>query len=139
MEKKTRVFANYNQFSSRYREDTWEKCVIVENEKDVFDFMKSCHLEDARHRNNYPITSHWNRWVRFTAEEYVVIDGQEYFSNKREPISTPDYYETAKEKYGVWEKRLKTVIESKRLFEETRRKELKDRLEFERLKLIYNN
>jgi hypothetical protein len=139
MEKKIRIYAHYNQFSSRYSEDTWDMDQIVENEDDVFEFMKSCHLQDARHRNNYPITSHWKRWVKFYAEEYIVVDGKQYFSKEKVNIDPPAYYESAKQRYADWEVRLKDVLERREAQKVKIRKEENDRFEFERLKLKYNS
>ena len=138
MEKKIRIYAHYNQFSSTYSEDTWDIDRIIENEDDVFEFMKECHLEDARHRNNYPITSCWNRWVKFYAEEYIVVDGKEYFSKEKMNIDPPTYYESAKQRYVAWEVRLKNVLE-KREAQKRKMREENDFFEFERLKIKYNS
>lgn len=139
MEKKISITAYYDQYSSMYPEDTWDMSRIIENENDLVEFMKECHLEDARHRNNYPLTSHWNRWVKFYAEEYIIVDGKKYYTKQKQLIDPPDYYQSAKEKYKNWEIRLKDVFEKRKMLKRKISEEQRDRLEFERLKAKYNN
>lgn len=135
MEKKKQLIAYYEQTGYRdYPEDTWEEASIVQNAHDVFEFMKLCHLRDARNRNDSPIVSCWNRWVSFKTQDYVEVDGVKFFNPTQNSCEAPEYYKTAQEKYKNWEIKLKETITKKRERDKKREQDRKDERDFERLK-----
>lgn len=134
---KTRIIANYKQYSIEYNEDNWEMTIVVSNAHDIFNFMRGCHIRDAYNRNNYPLTSHWNRRIDFYKEEYDVCNMGHVHCGDKIKISPPDYYKDGKLMYVEWEKRINRTLTHLRNSAEKAEKERLEKAELERLKSKY--
>lgn len=132
-----KIVAHYEQFSGEYLEDCWSETQNVSNAQDVFEFMRECHIRDARNRNDYPIVSHWDRWVDFYEQEYQVCNlGCEHLG-KKVKIDPPAFYDEGYQMYKHWEARINRTLTHLRKADDLRKKELKERAELERLQQKY--
>lgn len=136
--KKTIAF--YGQIGHhQFPEDTWESESVVNNTNDVFEFMKNCYIIDARNRNDYPVISCWDEWVKFYEQEYEVCNlGHTHYGKKTE-IKAPEYYEAAKELYNTWKSRIQNLVPRLRKVYKLKKKELNERIMLADLQAKYNS
>jgi hypothetical protein len=134
-----RIIAYYEQKSPYFTEDNWVNTSSVNDAEDVFEFMRDCHLLDARKRNDYPLCSQWNRRIVFYEEEYEVCNLGYEHKTKTIKVDPPSYYQEGQKMYNEWEKRINRTIPHLREAAKRKKEELKERQTYERLKKKYNN
>lgn len=135
-----KIIAFYEQKGHpNYPEDTWNNESTVNNANDVFEFMKDCYIIDARNRNDYPVVSCWDEWVKFYEQEYEVCNlGHKHYGKKTE-INAPEYYKTAQELYNAWKSRIQSLVPTLRKAHKIKLEELNERIILADLQAKYNS
>ena len=134
----TEIIAQNNQSSYEYNEDNWTEESVVSSAESLFEFMKTCHLRDARNRNDYPMLSYWTRRIDYFTQEYEICNLGHKHCDERVKIEKPDFHEKAWQMYLAWEKRLKSLIPSLRAKRQKELQEIKELADYNRLSKKFN-
>lgn len=132
MERKTILIANYSQNGHcDYPEDTWDSSTQIENEDDLFRWMKTLHKDSARSFSDYPFGGLFStRSITFSEQKMIIDDDESVYLGSKKGCENPDYFDIAKLKYDNWYKaiqdRLPKLLEAKkkRLAEEKEKSQL---------------
>ena len=126
------------EYSQQDHYGSWDMQSIVSNADELFQFMRECHLRDARNRSEYPLASYWiPESIQFYRSEFEVCNlGHKHYSEES-PIIPPDFYEDGLNLYLEWKDRIERTIPHLRKVYKQRKIEEKEKQEYERLKEKY--